>query len=234
LIVCAELETLEQLQQERPKNRTALLYDLGFSSDYGTVWKFQKNLVDRRVAAEIADSLILVEHDHVLTMGRNSHEENILVGGLPRFEIERGGDVTYHGPGQLVAYPIVSLTENSLGVRQYVELLEKSVIDLLGGFGLTSIGKLGKLTGVWVEGKRKIASIGVACAHWVTYHGLALNVSTNLSYFQKIKPCGFEAGIMTSLEKELGHGVEMSEVKEKFLESFSKTFDLTLQVENLP
>jgi lipoyl(octanoyl) transferase len=225
---------LEQVQQERPKKRIALLYDLGFSQDYRTVWEFQKKLVDRRIADEITDSLILVEHDHVLTMGRNSHEENILIRGLPRFEIERGGDVTYHGPGQLVAYPILSLTANSLGVRQYVEFLEKSVMDLLGGFGLTAIGKLGQLTGVWVEGKRKIASIGVACAHWVTYHGLALNVSTDLSYFQKIKPCGFEAGIMTSLKKELGREVEMNEVKEKFLESFSKTFDLTLQVESLP
>ncbi len=225
---------MEQVPQERPKQRAALLYDLGFSLDYGAIWDFQKKLVERRIGREIPDSLILVEHDHVLTMGRNSHEENILVRELPRFEVERGGDVTYHGPGQLVAYPILSLTQNSLGVRQYIELLEKSVIDTLGAFGLTATGKLGQLTGVWVEGKRKIASIGVACSHWVTYHGLALNVSTDLSYFQKIKPCGFEAGIMTSLEKELGHEVEMSEVKEKFLESFSKTFDLILEAGSRP
>ena len=223
---------VEQVQRERP-NKPALLYDFGFSPDYKAVWDFQKKVVDRRIRGEIPDSLILVEHDHVLTTGRNSHEENILVRGLPRFEIERGGDVTYHGPGQLVAYPILSLTENSLGVRQYIELLEKSVIDSLGAYGISAIGELGQLTGVWVEGKRKIASIGVACAHWVTYHGLALNVSTDLSYFQKIKPCGFEAGIMTSLEKELGHGVEMSEVKEKFLASFSNAFGVSLQAGNL-
>ncbi len=220
---------LEQLQHERPK-RPGLLYDLGFISDYKIVWDFQKKLLERRIVEEIPDSLILVEHDHVLTMGRNSHEENILANGLPRFEIERGGDVTYHGPGQLVAYPITSLTASKLGVRQYVELLERVVIDALAPFGLSSVGKLGPLTGVWVDGKRKIASIGVACSHWVTYHGLALNVNTDLSFFQKIKPCGFEAGIMTSMEKELTHPVEMVRVKEKIVESFSDVFDVSLKL----
>ncbi len=220
---------LEQLQHERPK-RPGLLYDLGFISDYKIVWDFQKKLLERRIVEEIPDSLILVEHDHVLTMGRNSHKENILANGLPRFEIERGGDVTYHGPGQLVAYPITSLTASKLGVRQYVELLERVVIDALAPFGLSSVGKLGPLTGVWVDGKRKIASIGVACSHWVTYHGLALNVNTDLSFFQKIKPCGFEAGIMTSMEKELTHPVEMVRVKEKIVESFSDVFDVSLKL----
>jgi len=219
---------LEEIQQERPK-RTAFLYDFGFTADYKVVWDFQKKLVEKRVSGEIPDSLILVEHDHVLTMGRNSHEQNILIQDLPKFEIERGGDVTYHGPGQLVAYPIISLNENGLGVRQYVELLEKVIIDVLTGFGLDSVGKLGPMTGVWVDGRRKIASIGVACSHWVTYHGLALNVNTDLSYFQKIKPCGFEAGIMTSISKELGYMVEMPEVKERILESFSRLLDLRLE-----
>jgi lipoyl(octanoyl) transferase len=219
---------LEEIQQERPK-KTAFLFDFGFTADYKAVWDFQKKLVEKRVSGEIPDSLILVEHDHVLTMGRNSHEDNILVQDLPKFEIERGGDVTYHGPGQLVVYPIVSLTANGLGVRQYIELLERVVIDALTGFGLDSVGKLGPLTGVWVDGKRKIASIGVACTHWVTYHGLALNVSTDLSYFQKIKPCGFEADIMTSIAKELGHRVEMSEVRQRILGSFSRLLDLQLQ-----
>lgn len=180
--------------------------------------------MDKRVSGEIPDSLILGEHDHVLTLGRSGHSENILVEGLPKFEIERGGDVTYHGPGQLVAYPIISLTDRGLGVRQYVELLENVISDTLSNYGLDSIGKLGALTGVWVDGKRKIASIGVSCSHWVTYHGFALNVNTDLSYFQKIKPCGFEAGIMTSLEKEIGKRVEMEVVKGQILSSFSKVF----------
>jgi lipoate-protein ligase B len=191
------------------------------------IWDFQKKLVERRINGEISDSLILVEHDHVLTLGRNSHEENILMSGLPRFEIERGGDVTYHGPGQLVAYPIISLTANNLGVRPYIERLEKVVIDSMSTYGLTTVGKLGPLTGVWVEGKRKIASIGVAVSHWVTYHGLALNVTTDLSYFQKIKPCGFEAAVMTSLEKELGRSPNLIEAKEKILASFSANFAMT-------
>jgi lipoyl(octanoyl) transferase len=214
---------LEEIQRERPK-KLASLYDLGFQTDYKLVWDFQKELVERRIAGTIPDSLILVEHDHVLTMGRNSHRENILIQGLPSYEIERGGDVTYHGPGQLVAYPIVSLADGGLGVRQFIEKLEAVIVETLGTFGLASVGKLGPLTGVWVDGYRKIASIGVACSHWVTYHGLALNVSTNLSYFQKIKPCGFEAGIMTSLERELGNAVDMRRVKESLLASFSVAF----------
>ncbi len=207
-----------------------LLYDLGFSNDYQIVWDFQKSLVEKKIRSEIPDSLILVEHDHVLTTGRGSHIENILVQDLPKYEIERGGDVTYHGPGQLVAYPIVSLTERGLGVRQYVELLENVISDALLKFNIRSEGKLGSLTGVWVDGKRKIASIGVACSHWVTYHGLALNVSTDLSYFQKIKPCGFDSSVMTSFAKELGHTIEMDEVKREIVRSFSKRFGTSFEI----
>jgi len=219
------LEKLEK-QEQRPK-KDALLYDLGFSADYGTVWNFQKVLLDKRISSKVPDCLVLVEHDHVLTLGRSSHVENILVRGLPQYEIERGGDVTYHGPGQLVAYPIVSLSERALGVRQYIELLESVVSEVLAHFGVSSRGQLGALTGVWVDGKRKIASIGVAASHWVTYHGVALNVNTDLSYFQKIKPCGFESSVMTSLSKELHQdSVEMEEVKKEFILSFSDLFSV--------
>jgi len=135
--------------------------------------------------------------------------------------------VTYHGPGQLVAYPVISLQERSLGVRQYVELLEAIVSDALDNLGLKSNGKLGQLTGVWVDDKRKIASIGVAVSHWVTYHGLALNVNTDLSYFQKIKPCGFDSGIMTSVRKELGiEKVDMDKVKKLLVETTSERLRL--------
>jgi lipoate-protein ligase B len=208
-----------------------LLYDLGFVRDYNTVWQFQKVLLEKRIAGEIPDSLVLVEHDHVLTLGRSTHFDNILVEGLPKFEIERGGDVTYHGPGQLVAYPIISLQERSLGVRQYVELLESIISGALDNYGIKSNGKLGQLTGVWVENKRKIASIGVAVSHWVTYHGFALNVNTDLTYFQKIKPCGFEYGIMTSVRKELGReNVDMSEVKKMILAALSERLQLEFEV----
>lgn len=218
---------MEEIEQERRPKRGGLLFDLGFSTDYGAVWKFQKDLVERRISREIPDCLVLVEHDHVLTLGRSSHVENILVRGLPQYEIERGGDVTYHGPGQLVAYPIVSLTERALGVRQYIELVEAVISDTLVYFGITSVGKLGPLTGVWVDGKRKIASIGVAASHWVTYHGLALNVNTDLSYFQRIKPCGFESSVMTSLARELQADlVDMNKVKRELISSFSNRFGL--------
>jgi lipoyl(octanoyl) transferase len=217
--------SLEDFQEHRPKS-SGLLYDLGFSADYKAVWDFQKILVEKRIADEINDSLIIVEHDHVLTTGRGYKSENILVEDLPKFEIERGGDVTYHGPGQLIVYPIISLTPRGLGVRQYVELLEGTIMDVLNEYDLKSSGKLGPLTGVWVDDERKIASIGVACSHWVTYHGLALNVSTDLSYFQRIKPCGFESSIMTSISRELGRRLEIDEVKKKILMSFSKRLDL--------
>lgn len=194
------------------------------------VWNFQKELVEKRVRNEIPDSLVVVEHDHVLTLGRSGRAENILVEGLPKFELERGGDVTYHGPGQLVAYPIISLNARGLGVRQYVELLEVVVSEALLKFGINSDGKLGQMTGVWVDGKRKIASIGVAVSHWVTYHGLALNVNTDLSYFQKIKPCGFESSIMTSIAKERGRNfVSMDDVRGEVIDSFSSHFDLNFE-----
>ena len=224
-----EEKNLEETLRINPK-QTASLYDLGFQIDYGSVWNFQKSLVEKRTKGEIEDSLVLVEHDHVLTLGRSSHSENILVRGLPIYEIERGGDVTYHGPGQLVAYPIFSLTDRGLGVRQYVELLESVVSDTIYQFGIESEGKIGPLTGVWVGGDRKIASIGVACSHWVTYHGLALNVSTDLTYFQKIKPCGFESAIMTSVEKELGASVEMNDMKHQLIDSFSSRFGIKFEI----
>jgi len=214
--------------QPESRDKHALLFDLGFSRDYQKVWTFQKQILEKRIEGKIPDALILVEHDHVLTLGRGGHAENILIEGLPKFEIERGGDVTYHGPGQLVAYPVVSLTERNLGVRQYVEKLELVISECLLKFGLNSEGKLGLLTGVWIDGKRKIASIGVATSHWVTYHGVALNVNTDLSYFQKIRPCGFEAGIMTSMAKELGSPLDIAAVRREITESFSNQFEMNL------
>ncbi len=200
------------------------VYDLGFSEDYKAVWDFQKELVSQRIEGRIPNSVILVEHNHVLTLGRSSHLENVLVKDLPIFEIERGGDVTYHGPGQLVAYPVVSLQYGNLGVRQFVQLLESAIIETVSSFGVTEAeGKLGQQTGVWIENKRKIASIGIAVSHWVTYHGLALNVNTDLSYFQKIKPCGFESSVMTSLSKELSvESVDMNQVKNLLLDSLAQ------------
>lgn len=180
--------------------------------------------MEERIAGTIPDTLLLVEHDHVLTLGRSAHLENVLVKDLPVFEIERGGDVTYHGPGQLVAYPIVNLQELVVSVRQYVELLEQVLVDALKTMNIHAQGQLGKMTGVWVENVRKIASIGVATSHWVTYHGFALNVNTELSYFTKINPCGFSASVMTSAARELNRPVDMNVVKHAVISSFSDRF----------
>ncbi len=202
------------------------LLDLGFSKDYGSVLDMQRKILADRIDRNAPDVLILVEHDHVVTLGRSSHLENILLTGLPSYSIERGGDVTYHGPGQLVCYPIISLQEKGLGVRQYVEHLETAIVRTLDQIGIKNAeGKLGRETGVWIDGRRKIASIGVAVSHWVTYHGLALNVNTDLSYFQRIRPCGFDANIMTSVSKELGvNRFEMGVVKQSMMKHLGEEF----------
>jgi lipoate-protein ligase B len=222
---------MAEFPERTGSENTLEVHDLGFVHDYQSIWEFQKRLVDQRVDCLIPDSLIVVEHDHVLTLGRGTHSENVLVRDLPIFEIERGGDVTYHGPGQLVLYPVISLQRRNLGVRQFVELLERCVVKALLTFGLENVsGKLGSETGVWIGNKRKIASIGVAVSHWVTYHGLALNVNTDLSYFRKIKPCGFESTIMTSLARELSvDKVDMVDVKNRVLRSFSNELNLDLR-----
>jgi len=221
---------METLSHVDSWTRQCLLYDLGFQADYKRVWDFQKMILNKRIAKEIPDSLILVEHDHVITLGRSAHVENVLTRDLPIYEIERGGDVTYHGPGQLVAYPIICLQERSLGIRQYIEKLELVIINTLSSVGINELeGKLGRETGVWIDGKRKIASIGVAVSHWVTYHGLALNVATDLQYFQKINPCGFESSIMTSVAKELSEmRVSTAFLKERLLDSFSSIFEFEI------
>ncbi len=200
------------------------LYDLGFSDDYRYVWNLQKQIVEKRNLGLASNSLIIVEHDHVLTMGRNGNLQNILVRDIPVFSIERGGDVTYHGPGQIVFYPIISLSEYSLSIKQYVERLEKVLVNSLLRFGLPSEGKLGEQTGVWIGGKRKIASIGIATSHWTTYHGFALNVNTDLSHFARIRPCGFDSQVMTSMASELGVSVKMEEVKRELISAFSEIF----------
>jgi len=212
------------------------VYDLGFSKDCQKIWDFQKAKLSQRIEGKTSDSLILVEHDHVITLGRSSHPENVLTNDLPIFEIERGGDATYHGPGQLVIYPIISLEQRGISVRKLVETLESVIIHTIADFGIKDAkGLLGKETGVWV-GKRKIASIGVAVSHWVSFHGVALNVNTDLSYFQKIRPCGYEPSIMTSMRSELSlYWIDMNKVKETVLKSFGNhlSVELTYQSEEI-
>jgi lipoyl(octanoyl) transferase len=200
--------------------------DLGIRG-YREVWDRQLAEVERRKPAPgadpshadqvVPDLLLLVEHPHVITLGRRQQAAGNVVaaGEVEVVEIERGGDVTYHGPGQLVAYPIVALREHERDLHAFLRHLEQAVIDTVAGFGLDASREPGK-TGVWLDSatgaRRKLCSMGIACRRWVTFHGLALNVSTDLSYFHRINPCGFESSVMTSMATELGVGVELAEV----------------------
>ena len=204
------------------------MLDLGLK-DYQQCWVFQERLVKRRIYSQMEDSLILVEHFPVITLGRQGKEEDILASPeflrqkkISLFRINRGGRVTFHGPGQLVAYPILDLSLDQKDVHQYIRNLEKVVIKSLGKLGIEGRSISG-CTGVWV-GKKKIASIGIGVKRWITYHGLSLNVNIDLSYFSLINPCGLYENDMTSLAEILGPEVKMDSVKNLFVNSFCEVF----------
>lgn len=169
---------------------------------------------------------MLVEHPHVITVGRRQGATGNLLrpGDVEVVEVERGGDVTYHGPGQIVAYPILALTEGERDLHRFLRNLEEAMIRTLAGFGIEGTREPGK-TGVWVAGgARKIASIGIACRKWITFHGLALNVTTDLGYFARIQPCGFDARVMTSMAAELGEiDMDMARVKKTLVDDLGRT-----------
>jgi lipoate-protein ligase B len=204
--------------------KEARLVDLGLR-EYGEVWAHQRELLSARQRDEIPDTLLLVEHPHVITAGRSAHKENLLTtGDVPVFEIERGGDVTYHGPGQLVGYPIFLLREEERDLHVYLRNLEEAIIRACARFGLPGERKSG-WTGVWTTGgARKLASIGVAVKRWVTMHGFALNVSTDLGRFAAINPCGLDAAVMGSMSGELGRPVAVAAVKDVLRDSFADVF----------
>jgi lipoyl(octanoyl) transferase len=188
----------------------------------------QRELVAARQRDEVPDTLLFVEHPHVITLGRGTHRENLVaVGDIPTFEIERGGDVTYHGPGQLVGYPIFLLRADEHDLHAYLRNLEESLLRTVGDFGVVGDRNPG-WTGVWTgtggAPRRKLASIGVAVKRWVTMHGFALNVSTDLSRFAAINPCGLEATVMSSIASELSEPVEMEAVKARVRLHFSDVF----------
>jgi lipoyl(octanoyl) transferase len=189
--------------------------DLGVRA-YEEVWALQKEMVAARQREEVPDTLLLVEHPHVITLGRGSHKENLVaVGDVPMFEIERGGDVTYHGPGQLVGYPIVRLGA-PLDVVAYVRRVEQVLIDTCADLGLSTVRIPGR-SGVWVTADergpdRKVAAIGIRVARGVTLHGFALNCDCDLAAFDRIVPCGIRDAGVTSLSRELGRDVTVAEV----------------------
>ncbi|MCU0428458.1 MAG: lipoyl(octanoyl) transferase LipB [Cytophagaceae bacterium] len=217
--------------------------------DYKIAWDFQTSLFDSIVSRKLENRhlttpvptenfLIVCEHPHVYTLGRNGHKEHLLLEseGLEReqaqfYEINRGGDITYHGPGQLVLYPVMDLENFYTDIHRYMRELEEVVIRTLADSGVTA-GRLSGMTGVWLDpeipGKaRKICAMGVKTSRWVTMHGLALNLTTNLSYFQHIVPCGIKDKDVTSLHLEIPH-VDIEKVKEDLLKNFQSVFHCLL------
>jgi lipoyl(octanoyl) transferase len=211
-----------------------VVQDLG-RRGYAEVLELQRSLCRRRVDGEITDDvLLLVEHEPVVTLGRGTRAPSLPLApadlerrGIGVFEVERGGDVTFHGPGQLVGYPILDLREHREDLHWYLRHLEAALIGALAALGIEA-GRNPGLTGVWTRG-RKIASIGIHVKQWVTYHGFALNVSTNLAYFDLIVPCGIQDVVMTSVAQELGRtdtAAIWKEAREAVVEELGRTFDL--------
>lgn len=197
---------------------------------YAEAWQRQTEWFDELVAAKLegrdyVNRVIFCEHPHVYTLGRSGKDTNMLLSeeqlrrlGATLYHIDRGGDITYHGPGQQVCYPIINLEDFGLGLKEYVHVLEEAVIRLCAAYGIQA-GRVDKATGVWLDGDtaraRKICAIGVRSSHYVTMHGLALNVNTDLRYFSYINPCGFVDKGVTSLQKELGREVPLAEVRQR-------------------
>ena len=203
--------------------------------DYASALQLQQQLAADRKQGLVSDQLLLLEHPHVITMGRNGHAENLLAdgdilsrAGIAFYPTDRGGDVTYHGPGQLVGYPILDLRDWKRDVGAYVRAVEETIITTLAEYGIQA-GRIPKLTGVWVD-DRKIAAIGVHLSRWVTSHGFALNVSTDLSYFQYIVPCGLTRPV-TSMAA-LGVRASLEEVGAKLAVHFARIFDCQMLPES--
>lgn len=201
--------------------------DLG-QVDYQKAWDLQKSRLTQMISDDAEDALFLCEHNHVYTFGKSADRSNLLISeaflnqiGAQKFEIERGGDITYHGPGQLVGYPILNLPRRNLGIRNYVHLLEESIICTLKTYGIETERTDG-LTGIWLKSgpARKIGAIGIKVSRGVTMHGFALNVNTDLSYFSHIVPCGIQDKGVTSMANELGYELAMFEVKEHYVKQF--------------
>lgn len=232
-------------------NRSVTFIRLG-CIDYQEAWDYQEKLfaglVDLKIANRKADAagqqptpnyLVFCEHPHVYTLGKSGSENNLLISEeflrhkqAAFYKINRGGDITYHGPGQVVAYPIFDLENFFTDIHQYLRLLEEAVIRTLAEYGLQA-GRIAGLTGVWLgqeQRPRKICAMGVKCSRWVTMHGLALNVNTDLSYFSHIVPCGIPDKEVTSLQQELGRPVPLAEVEEKLLGHLAQLFEARIDI----
>jgi len=219
--------------------------DIGLK-DYKEVWDYQEELfkkaIDLKIAARNSDVLvtpqnhvIFCQHPHVYTLGKSGEEDHLLINsnelqkhGATFYKINRGGDITYHGPGQLVMYPILDLDQFFTDIHKYMRYLEEAVILTLSEFGIKA-GRVAGLTGVWLDGgtanERKICAMGVKSSRWVTMHGIALNVNPDLSYFNHIVPCGIADKSVTSMQKELGKEISLDEVRESLRVNMANIFD---------
>ena len=224
--------------------------DLG-SMDYKAAWDYQEKLFNAVIQTKVdnrklekndtpQNHLLFVEHPHVYTLGKSGEEDNLLA--TPEslleqqatfYKINRGGDITYHGPGQIVGYPIFDLDQFFTDIHKYLRYLEEAIILTLGEYGIKG-DRYDGYTGVWLDPDdpiraRKIAALGVKCSRWVTMHGFAFNVNTNLLYFNNIVPCGIDDKQVTSMQKELGRKVDIEEVKSKLLTNLANLFDFELK-----
>ncbi|MFA7228256.1 MAG: lipoyl(octanoyl) transferase LipB [Melioribacteraceae bacterium] len=202
--------------------------DLGLI-DYKQAWDLQKEIFNRRLRNEIDDTFYLLEHPHTYTLGKVSEKKNLISTdsqmkelGISVYEIDRGGDITYHGPGQIVGYPIIKLSDWKEDTHLYLRGLEEVIIQTCREYGIET-ERNPKYTGVWI-GERKIAAIGIKVSRWITMHGFAFNVKTDLTYFNGIIPCGIKDKEVTSLEKETGGVVNTDDVKNLLIEKFRKVF----------
>ncbi|MEM0155946.1 MAG: lipoyl(octanoyl) transferase LipB [Thermoplasmataceae archaeon] len=187
------------------------ILDLGLQ-DYEKILKIQRILVGMRNSGRIGDILLFLEHPDTYTAGIHRDRSALIDPKTPVIEVERGGAYTYHGPGQLVIYFIIDMKDRRINVKDLITAVEETIIGILDNYGIKAEGRLERETGVWTNG-RKICSIGFAIREFSTFHGIALNVSTDLTKFHKISPCGFDASVMTSMEKETGRIINMAEVK---------------------
>jgi len=217
--------------------------------DYKEAWDYQEKLLKEAIDLKIAfrngqtteiphNYLLFCQHPHVYTLGKSGKPEHLLLNEeqlaekeASYYKINRGGDITYHGPGQLVVYPIFDLEQFFTDIHKYMRLLEEAVILTLVDFGIKS-GRVEGLTGVWIEGEteraRKICAMGVKCSRWVTMHGIGFNVNTDLNYFSNIIPCGIDDKAVTSMQQELGHKIDLEEVSTKLLNHLSDLFEFKL------
>ena len=219
------------------------LRDLGLI-DYNAAWQLQKELFNSAIEYKLAQkqmpeanhTLLVCEHPHVYTLGKSAEQKNLLLNeselserNIATYNIERGGDITYHGPGQLVVYPIFDIEVLKIGVKEFVYRVEQCIINTLKYYGIESERIDGRI-GIWIgkdtTNERKIAAIGIKCSRFITMHGLALNVNTDLNLFNNIIPCGIVDKAVTSIEKEIGRSIDIIDVKNKLIKEFSTTFEL--------